>query len=105
MCGGKSAICMAPFHVWSKVCIAPIHVRSRFADFAPHMDGSNADFAQHLEGSHADFAPHMEWRHRFRNQTIVKIANSANFCKEFLKTVNFYGVFMTYMTIFLVKLF
>ena len=76
---------MSLLHVRSKVCIAPIHVKSKLADFAPHMDGSNEDFAPHMEGSHADFVPHMEWRHWFRDQEIVKIANSANFLKEFLK--------------------
>ena len=75
---------MSPLHVRSKFCIAPIHVRSKLADFALHRDGSNADFAPHIEGSHADFAPHMEWRHRFRDQQIVKIANSSNvFLKNF----------------------
>ena len=62
---------MAPFHVRRKVCIAAIFVRSKLEYFASHKDGSNADFATH-----------MEWRHRFRDQKIVKVANSANFLKK-----------------------
>ena len=59
------------------------------------MYESNADFAPHMEGRHADFAPHMEQRHSFRDQKIAKTAIFANFQREFLKTTNILGVYMT----------